>query len=392
MPLMLRNIVLITIAHGLFFTGTSMMISIQALIGQGLAEDPAWATLPVAATTAGIMLGTLPAAYFNKRFGRSLGSVIGVLVAMMGTGLMFWGMVIGSFAAVTVAAVPIGVGNAFAAHYRFAAAEAANEAWRARAISWSMIGGVAAGFLGPYLAASSQDSLWALPFLGTVAVFGILQLISIAVLSFVRITPPEHAPGRGAGRPLRVIFASAKARFALTGAAIGYALMILVMTATPLAVVGCGYAFADSAFIIQWHVVGMFAPGFFTGSLIRRFGVVRVMAAGAVAYLLAAVFGLSGLDLYLNFWPTLVLLGVGWNFLFIGGTNLLTECYRPEERARVQGFNDLVVFTAVALASLGAGGVYAMIGWDWVVMALIPPALIVLGLIGWMGYRHRVSV
>ena len=385
MSLMLRNILLITIAHGLFFTGASMLISIQALIGQSLAANPAWATLPVAATTMGMMLGTLPAAQFNKRFGRSRGSIIGVLVAMAGTGLMFWGMVSGSFATVTVASLPIGVGNAFAAHYRFAAAEAADEIWRARAISWSMVGGVAAGFLGPYLAASSQQALWALPFLGTIVVLGALQLITIAVLSFVRITPPEHAPEPGAGRPLREIFAPAKARFALTGAATGYALMILVMTATPLSVVGCGYAFADSAFIIQWHVVGMFAPGFFTGSLIRRFGVVRVMAAGAVAYISAALFGLTGLDLYLNFWPSLVLLGVGWNFLFVGGTNLLTECYRPEERARVQGFNDLVVFASVAVASLGAGGIYAMIGWDWVVMALIPPALIVLGLIGRMG-------
>ena len=391
MPLMLRNILLITIAHGLFFTGASMMISILALVGQSLAANPAWATVPVAMTTVGIMLGTLPAAHLNKRFGRSLGSIIGVLIAMAGTGLMFWGLVIGSFALVTAAALPIGVGNAFAAHYRFAAAEAANEAWRARAISWSMVGGVMAGFLGPYLAASSQDALWALPFLGTVAVLGVLQLISIAVLSFVRITPPQHAPELGTGRPLREIFASPKARFALTGAAIGYALMVLVMTATPLAVVGCGYAFADSAFIIQWHVVGMFAPGFFTGSLIKRFGVVRVMAAGAGAYLLAAVFGLSGLDLYLNFWPTLVLLGVGWNFLFIGGTNLLTDCYRPEERARVQGFNDLVVFASVAVASLGAGGIYATIGWHWVVMALIPPALIVLGLIGWRDRRHRMQ-
>ena len=385
MSLMLRNILLITIAHGLFFTGASMLISIQALIGQSLAANPAWATLPVAATTIGMMLGTIPAAQFNKRFGRSLGSIIGVLVAMAGTGLMFWGMVSGSFATVTVASLPIGVGNAFAAHYRFAAAEAADEVWRARAISWSMVGGVAAGFLGPYLAASSQQALWALPFLGTIVVLGVLQLITIAVLSFVRITPPEHTPEPGAGRPLREIFAPAKARFALTGAATGYALMILVMTATPLSVVGCGYAFADSAFIIQWHVVGMFAPGFFTGSLIRRFGVVRVMAAGAVAYISAALFGLTGLDLYLNFWPSLVLLGVGWNFLFVGGTNLLTECYRPEERARVQGFNDLVVFASVAVASLGAGGIYAMIGWDWVVMALIPPALIVLGLIGRMG-------
>ncbi len=386
---MRRNVLLLSTALALGMSVMSLMIATAPLAGRMLAGD-ALATLPVALAMVGLMTATIPASMLMQRIGRRAGFAFGLLVGMTGTATMAWSVWSGTFLMFCVGAFLLGGANAFVQYYRFAAAEVASETFRSRAISLVLAGGVVAAVVGPNVANWAKDLLGPVPFTGTfIAAVG-LQVLALAAVAALVIPRAVGRPATAGGRALGGIARQPRYIVAVVGAAGGYAIMSLVMTATPLAITFCGFSFADSAFVIQWHVLGMYVPSFFTGHLIRRFGEVNVMAAGVAVYAGAITFNLSGVDLMLNFWPGLILLGVGWNFLFIGGTSLLTTTYDDSERARAQGLNDFLVFGTTAAASLSAGALHATLGWQAVNLAAVPLLAVVAAMIAWLRLReHR---
>lgn len=385
--LMRRNVVLLSAALALGMSVMSLMIATAPLAGRMLAGD-SLATLPVALAMIGLMSATVPASLLMQRIGRRAGFAVGLLLGMSGSATMAWSVWGGSFLTFCVGAFLLGNANAFVQYYRFAAAEVAAPEFRSRAISLVMAGGVVAAIIGPNVASMAKDLLAPVPFAGTFAAAVGLQILALVAVSFLAIPRAVSRPPAGEGRPLREIVAQPRFIVAVVGAAGGYGIMSLVMTATPLAVTYCGFTFADSAFVIQWHVLGMYVPSFFTGHLIRRFGELRVMAAGVAAYAASISFNLTGVDLMLNFWPGLILLGVGWNFLFVGGTSLLTHAYRETERARAQGLNDFLVFGTTATASLSAGALHATLGWQAVNLAVLPLLAVIAAMMLWLRLRE----
>jgi predicted MFS family arabinose efflux permease len=278
----------------------------------------------------------------------------------------------------------IGSSNGFAQQYRFAAAELADERFRAKAISLVLAGGVISGVFGPETAQWSRDLFSPVLFAGCFAMIVALQLGAAALLSFVRLPPPPpRGSFRGAGRPLGQIIRQPLFLVALLTGMIGYGVMSLVMTATPIAMIGCGFQFTDAAFVIQWHILGMYAPSFVTGHLISRFGLSTMLFVGAVLLLACCGINLAGIA-EANFWAANALLGVGWNFLFVGATMLLTRTYRPEERAKVQAFNDFMIFGTSTLAAFSSGALLAGFGWTMVQVTVLPFVAIVAAVIIWL--------
>lgn len=386
-----RNVPLLTACQALVMTGASVTMAASALVGQMLAVDKGLATLPMAFQFTATMLATVPASLLMRRFGRragfSLGSLVGVVAgAVSGLAIYvadFWLFVLGS--------ALFGVTMGFATYYRFAAADIADERHRARAISLVMAGGVVAAICGPELAKWSAGLLEPLTFAGCFAAIAVLNLVVLLVLQATRIPAPTAVERRESGRPIGRIARQPVFLVAVLAGMVGYSVMALVMTATPLAMVACGFGFADAAFVIQWHGLGMFAPSFVTGRLIARFGNLAIMAVGALLMLVCIAVNLSGVAM-LQFWSGLVLLGVGWNFLFIGATTLLTEIYTPAERSKTQALNDFLVFTAVAAASFFSGAIQNRLGWDGVNFAAIAPVAAALAAIVWLRMRRAASV
>jgi MFS family permease len=378
-PEVRRNVIVLSLCVALSASAMSLLFTVAAVIGYSLTPDKSLSTLPVSATMIAMLITTAPSAFMMKKYGRRIGFSIGCLIGMCGAfcgiGAVYWG----NFWLICAAGAFIGSANAIAMQYRFAAAEAAPPEFRARAISLTMLGGVLAAFIGPNLASHARNWIDTVPFMGTfVALFG-LQLLLMFAISQLRLPETHKKIHAEPARPLGEILRVPGVVVAIVAAALGYAVMSFVMTATPLAILDCNYAFGDAAFIIQWHVVGMYAPGFVTGNLIRRFGTLAIIQVGAIITLVCLVVGLSGIDLLTNFWPALILLGVGWNFMFVGATALLTENYRPSEQARIQAINEFVVFGTVAVASLSAGSIYAGAGWSVLLMsAALPVGLVIL--------------
>jgi len=389
-PEVRRNVLFLSLCVALSASAMSLLFTVAAVIGYSLAPDKSLSTLPVAFTMIAMMATTAPSALMMSRFGRRvgfwIGSGIGMVGAVAGMGTVYWG----NFWLLCVACACIGSANAIAMQYRFAAAEAAPPEFRSRAISLTMLGGLAAAFVGPNLASFARNWFDTVPFLGTfLALIGI-QFLLVLAISQLRLPDMRGTKHDEPARPLRVVIGQPAVIVAMIAGALGYAVMSFVMTATPLAILDCNYEFGDAAFIIQWHVVGMYAPGFFTGNLIRRFGALGIIQVGAVLNLICLAFGLAGEDLIDNFWPSLVLLGVGWNFMFVGATTFLTENYRPAEQARVQAINEFVVFGTVAIASLSAGSIYAGAGWSTLLYsAALPVGLVMLVLAGYALRRRR---
>jgi MFS family permease len=296
----------------------------------------------------------------------------------------------GEFALFCLGNALIGIANGFALFYRFAAIDAADAAFRSKAISLVMAGGVLAALAGPALARWSHGWFAPVAFAGAFLAITLLQALAGLLVQFVRIPRLAVEERRNSGRPLARILLQRPALIALAGGMVGYGAMSLIMTTTPLAIIDCGYGFADAAFVIQWHILAMFAPSFFTGHLIARFGVLRIMLAGTA--LLAGCVGvnLSGVGIW-QFWAGLVLLGAGWNFIFIGASSLLTECYRQEERAKVQGANDFLVFGVVTLATFASGALHHFYGWQAVNAGVLAPAILLAGAIFWLSRIRRAS-
>jgi MFS family permease len=281
-----------------------------------------------------------------------------------------------------------GASAAFAWYYRFAAADASPMAFKPKAISLVMAGGVLAGFLGPQLAKWTVHWFDPIAFMGVYVAAALIGLTSLILVQALRIPTPTAEQRAGGGRPLREIARQPAYRVALLSSMFGYAVMTLVMSATPLAMLACGYGFADSATVIQAHIIGMFLPSFFTGSLIARFGVLPVIASGALIELGCALVNLSGVD-FKNFLVANALVGLGWNFAYVGGSTLLTRTYTPAERAKVQASHDFVVYAATATAAASAGFLQQRAGWMVINLAAVPVLSVVLGSATWLALRQR---
>lgn len=372
-----RNVPLLAASQALALSAVVLSVTLAGILGAMLAPDKGWATLPIAAMVMGTAIASIPASLLMRRLGRRAGFLIGAALGIAGSTLAATGLQMQSFAVFVVGHLLLGSYQGFANYYRFAAAEAAGPQHAGRAISWVVAGGVVAAFAGPQIAVWGRDWLPQHAFLGSYVAQGLLSLAAMVLLSRLDL-PHLVAAGGEPARRLREIVAQPALRAAVIGAAVGYAVMILAMTATPLAMLGCGFGTDDVKPVIQWHVFGMFAPSFFTGTLVARFGAPRVMRMGFLLLIAHVAVAASGVA-YLHFLSALVLLGVGWNFAFVGATALLTQCYRPSEQTKVQALNEGLVFGLVALGSLGAGWMYDRFGWTVMNLAVLPvliPALI----------------
>jgi len=362
-----------------------MMLTISALVGKDLAPTEALATLPLAVQFTTTAISTVPASLLMAQIGRRAGFTVGQVLGLIGGAVGAYGIYIGSFSLFMGGGFLLGIHNAFWQHYRFAAAESASADFRHRAISYVLAGGLVAAFLGPQLAKWTVD-ISAAAFAASMAVIVGLSFVAIILLQFTRIPTPTYDGISTAGRPIREIMATPGFIVAAMSSTVGYGMMNMLMTSTPLAMKFCGFAFNDSATVIQWHIVGMFLPSFFTGNIIKRFGVINVIAVGAALQAGAIGTALSGID-FANFWGGLILLGVGWNFMFIGGTTLLTETYTHEERAKTQGAHDFMVFSMVAVTAFASGALHETLGWQAVnLIAAVPVSMAFLAAI-WYGAR-----
>lgn len=382
-----RNVALYFSCQALVASSTSLLVATAAIVGAALAPDPRLATLPAALQQLGTFLTTYPASHVMARVGRRAGFSLGAVLGGLGGAAATLGVLRGSFAMFCAGTALIGGHAGFATFYRFAAAESVPPERRERALGWVMSAGVVAAFLGPWLASRTRD-LWPTAFAGCFAMLFVLALASTALLQLLRVPAVESAaqPGARVSRqPLRDVvrrpgFASFTAAAMVSGAT-----MVFVMTATPLAMAGCHHGFDHTAGVIQWHVMAMFAPSFATGRLVARVGAAPVVLAGLVLCAAAAAVNASDTSLR-HFQIGLALLGLGWNLAFIGTTTTLARA-APEDRATVQGLNDLLVFSAVAIASLLAGVIEHAAGWRALNLAVLP----VLGLVG-VAIASRIHV
>jgi len=379
------NILILVLSQALMLSAIVLSMALAAILGAMLAPDKGLATLPVAAMVIGTAIASLPAAMLMRRSGRRPGFLLGALLGVGGSLLCALALYRSDFVVFVIGHFLLGSYQGFANYYRFAAVEAAGSAHAGRAISLVVAGGVVAAFLGPQLGIWGRDWIGGQIFVGSYLAQGVLSFIALLLLSRLHL-PKVAVTHVGVARPLREILAQPALRVAIFGTAIGYAVMIMVMTATPLAILGCGLPGSDVTPVIQWHVVGMFAPSFFTGILITRYGAPRIMQAGFVLLLGHVVLALSGVE-FMHFLSALILLGVGWNFAFIGGTALLTQAYQPGERLKVQAVNEFAVFGLAATATLSAGWLYDRFGWVTLNLAVVP--LLLAALIAVIGIERQ---
>ncbi len=383
-----RNVILLSICQALFTSTSAIMIALGGLVGFSLAEDKALATLPVTAVVAGTALMTIPAAMLMGRVGRRAGFIFGTMLGTAGTLLGALALFQANFWLFCCATGLVGMFSAFGQQYRHAAVDMAPPILRGQAVSLVMAGGVVAGFLGPEMAKWTKDMIEPITFAGSYIAASGLTVLSALILMGLRIPKPVRQTAANRGRPFREIAKQPVFWVAAGSGMAGFGAMSLIMTATPLAMVACGHEFNSSATVIQWHVVGMFAPSFVTGILIRKFGVLRIIATGAVLNFICIAVALSGLE-FLHFWSALILLGIGWNFMFVGGTTLLAEAHTPAEAARVQGINDFMVFGVVAVSSLSSGQLLHAYGWDVVTTAAVPMISLALLATLWLALHRR---
>lgn len=386
--LMNRNLWLLAAAQGLFLTNNVVFIAINGLVGLALAPKGWMATLPVMGYVVGGALSTGLVARTQSRWGRQVSFQLGLVVALGSALLGAWAVLDKDFWLLVAATVIAGYYSANGQLYRFAAAELALPAFREKAVSLVLAGGLIGAIAGPNLASRTRD-LTNVPFAGAYLALAVVALLSMAVMAFIRFPPePAKKPGADGGRPLGEIMRQPVFIVAAAGAALGYGVMNLLMAATPLAMQVCGYPFSDAALVLEWHVIGMFAPGFFTGHLIKRFGVLQIMGVGVLLNAACIAIALTGVELH-QFLIALFLLGVGWNFLFTGSTTLALQAWRPEEKDRAQAALNFFVFATMAFTSFASGALVTTQGWQWLnVGSLFPVALTGAALV-WLALVRR---
>lgn len=384
-----RNVFLLACCQALLFTNNVTLIALNGLAGFALAGNKALATLPVTGYVVGAALSTFPASLWMRRVGRKRGFLTGTAFGLAGGAIATLGIWHSSFWTLVLGTLVLGTYNAFGQYYRFAAADASPLAWKARAISLVMAGGLVGGIVGPEMSKLTRDLVQP-TFLASYASLLVFCLATVAIVSGLRIPNPKADEAHGATRPLKEIMAQPAFVVAVVVGALGYGVMNLLMTSTPLAMGFCGLPYAAAASVISAHVVAMFAPSFFTGSLIQRFGVLNVMMAGVAAMFACVAIALSGQQVR-HFWTALVLLGLGWNFMYVGGTTLLTEAYRPAEKAKAQGANEIIVFCTTATSSFASGVLVNAAGWNTLNYVALPFLAIAGSAALWLALRRRAA-
>ena len=383
------SILLLSICFSLSASTSSLSVSASSIVGFQIAENKALATFPLTFHLLGTMLAGIPASMLMKFIGRRYGFLIGTGIGTFGAASASLAIIYSSFPFFCLSIFCLGILNGFAQLYRFTAVEVSSIELRTKAVSYVMLGGIAAGFIGPAIAAEGKDYIENAQFAGSYLSIILLYFFIVIILMRIRLPQPSVEEQTGDTRPLKVIFMQPKFIVSVLSAMIGYGVMAMIMTATPLAMTkGNGYPFSDAAFIIQWHALGMFAPSFITGSLIKRFGAVQIIFTGILLNFICIAINISGTEL-INYWFALVLLGVGWNFMFVAGTTMVTETYRPAEKAIVQGVNDFLVFGTAALCSLLSGVLQTSFGWETVNLSTIPLLLIVLVSLFWFIFSSK---
>jgi len=378
-----KNIWLLASCQSLMMTNNALLVTTSALVGLALATDSSLATLPLALQFMATMLASIPASLLMARFGRRSGFLLGSLIGLAGAVIATNSIIQADFWAFCLGTVLIGTFNGFGNYYRFAAVDVVSATLKSRAISYVMAGGVVAAILGPNIASWTHDSIDHAQFAGSYMVVCGLYVLTFIILTFAKLPRPQiDKTVKQSARKLSELIKQPIFIVAVIGGMFGYAVMSLVMTATPLSM-SHHHSLSDTAFVIQWHVLGMFAPSFFTGKLISRYGLLNIMLAGVILLLMAVAGNLLGVSLW-HYWFALLCLGVGWNFLFIGATDLLTYAYEESEKAKAQAFNDFSVFSAVTVAALTAGYLQHQFGWEIVNLGVLPLILCILVSLLWI--------
>ncbi|WP_064681710.1 MFS transporter [Rhizobium bangladeshense] len=383
-----RNAWVLTVAQAFGGANAPVVVSLGGLVGQQLSPDPSLITLPVSLLNLGLALGTLPAAWVMRRFGRKPGYLLGTMIGVVSGLIAAVGIVFSSFLVFCLGTCLAGFYSSYVQSYRFAAADNVSGGQAQKAIARVMVGGLAAAIIGPQLVIWTRDALPGTPFAGSFLSQAALAALAFPVLWLLRSSAPQTLQGtESAGdRPLLTILTSPRYLLAIATGVVSYGLMTFVMTASPIAMVGHGHSIDQAALGIQWHILAMYAPSFVTGRLMVRFGKERVAAVGLLLIAGSAAVALSGFDIA-HFWLSLVLLGIGWNFGFIGATAMVAGCHTPAERSKVQGANDFLVFGTVACASFSAGSLLHSSGWETINWIVLPAVTLVLVPLVWRAAR-----
>ncbi len=386
-----RNAMVFAVAQALYGASASVLITVGGLVGYSLASDKSLATFPITSFVIGIALATIPASMLMRKVGRRAGFMSGALLGVLGAALGAYAVWVQSFVLFCLASGLIGAYQGFAGFYRFAAADIASESFKSRAVSWVLVGGVASALIGPMVVIWTREAIPGVLYAGAFISISLLSIVAVAVLSFIDIPHVDEKIATKGARPLGEILAQPKLLIAIFCCMVSYSVMNLVMTATPLAMVAHNHSVDNAAIVIQWHIVAMYAPSFFTGSLIARYGKETIIAIGMVLLGLSGLIALLGTDM-INFWLALVLLGVGWNFGFIGGTTLVLDCYRASERNKVQATCDFATFATVGVASFTSGVMLNAFGWQAVQYTMFPLVAAVFFLIIFVKRRARQNL
>ncbi|MEE2760014.1 MAG: MFS transporter [Pseudomonadota bacterium] len=380
-----RNVLVLSICQALFNSGRGLMFLAATLVGANmLGQDLTFVTAPITIMLVGTAAGTLPAAHIMRALGRKVGFVIGSLIGAGGCWICYAAVMGNSFLLFNLGMFFYGIYSGFSQQYRFAVADAAPDDFKAKAISLVLAASVVGAVVGPETAKATRNLFPGEEFAGSMLALIGICVTSGLIVTFIDIPKLSRAEYATKGRRLAEIVCQPTFVVAFISAAVGYVAMNILMTTTPLAMrIGSNFTFDDTALVIEWHIIGMFAPGFFTGHLINRFGHIRVIITGGLLLLLAVVTALAGTSLS-HFWIAMFLLGAGWNFTFTGGTSLLTEVYTPSERNKVQGAYDFTVFTFMALSSLSSGALFHYLGWTWVNLAALPLVVVLVTAALWL--------
>ena len=384
-----RQITLLVLCQALLYVNNVTLIAVNGLAGLSLAPSPLWATLPITTYIIGSALTTVPASLAMGRWGRRAGFMFGAAMGCIGTAIAAAGVLTSSFVLLCAGTFVVGLYNAFAQYLRFAAADVADAyapSLKERAISWVLAGGIAGGIVGPQMSKLTRELL-PVTFAGTYVALAMVAVVTLVVAGLLRI-PHKADRAHGPARPLAQIARQPAFIVAVLAGAISYGAMNLLMTATPLAMQVCGFGYPQAADVIMWHVIAMFAPGFFTGALIRRFGLLQVMLAGCALMFATVVIAHAGLS-YWHFWFALFALGIGWNFMFTGATALLTRTYTGAEKSKVQGVNDLAVFLTMITSSAASGALLSATGWTDLNLWSLPPMIVTTAAIAWLLLHTR---
>lgn len=390
-----RNAALFSGLQALGGANPALVVALGGIVGQQLVTNPEYATIPVSLFNLGMALGILPAAFFMRKIGRRNAYFIGSLLGVLGGLTAYSGISLKSFVIFCLGTILAGFYSSYVQNYRFAAADSVAPEWRPKAISWVMLGGLVAAVLATQLIMFTQDLIPNTPFAATFLAQAALAALAIPLITLVRgdaihQAPPKEKGAAAAGRPLKQIIKNPRFIVALFTGMVSYSLMSFMMTAAPLAMIDIGHSVRASTLGIQWHILAMFGPSFFTSMLIKRFGKITITLTGILLIGTAGLTALAGLSV-MHFWLSLILLGVGWNFSFIGATTLVTDCYQPEETSRVQAFNDFFVFGSVAISSFSSGKMLALYGWHGLNLLTFPiVATVSLALI-WLWFKEKKS-